>query len=98
MAERLDDPLAQRLRLSHHRLRVDGFVGRDEDEALDPELGRELDEHTRADDVVAHRLERVGLEHRDVLVRRGVEDDRRLVLLEHLAPERLAVPHVHQLR
>ena len=41
-AVRLDDPLAERLRLAHHRLRVDGLVGRDEHEPLDAELDRDL--------------------------------------------------------
>ena len=50
------------------------------------------------DHVVAHRLERMRLQHRDVLVRRGVEDDGRLVLLEDLAPERLSVLDVDELR
>ena len=40
MPESLDDPLAQRLRLSHHRLRIDGLVRRDEDEAVGAELDR----------------------------------------------------------
>ena len=42
--ERLDDPLADRLRLAHHVLRVRRLVGRDEDEALDAELDRDLGE------------------------------------------------------
>ena len=41
-AVRLDDPLAERLRLAHHRLRVDRLVGRDEHEALGAELDRDL--------------------------------------------------------
>src|SRR5205823_7825052 len=52
----------------------------------------------RGDDVVAHGLEWVRLDERHVLVRRGVEDDGRLVLLEHLAPERAPVAYVEQLR
>ena len=59
MSERLDDPLAQRLRLTHHRLRVDGLVGGDQDEALDAELRGELGDDLRRDDVVAHGLERM---------------------------------------
>ena len=50
--ERLDDPLAERLRLAHHRLRVDGLVGRDEHEALDLEVRGELRDDLRRDDVV----------------------------------------------
>ena len=74
--ERLDDPLADRLRLAEQVLRVRGLVGRDEDEALDAELDRDLRHHARREHVVRHRLERVRLEHRHVLVRGGVEDDR----------------------
>src|SRR5581483_4615919 len=81
----LDDPLAERLRLAHHRLRVDCLVGRDEDEPLDAELDRDLGHHLRRERVVANRLERVGLHQRDVLVGGGVEDDVRRVPLEHAA-------------
>ena len=81
----LDDPLAQRLRLAHHRLRVRSLVGRDENEALRAELDRDLGDRPRAERVVAHRLERIRLHHRDVLVRRRVEDDTRAVLVEDLA-------------
>ena len=45
--ERLDDPLAERLRLAHHVLRVGGLVGRDQDEPLDPGLDRDLGERPR---------------------------------------------------
>ena len=85
MPERLDDPLAQRLRLPHHRLRVDGLVGRDEDEAVGAELDRDLGDGARRERVVAHRLDGVRLDQRHVLVRRGVEDDGGTVGLEDLA-------------
>ena len=87
--ERLDDPLAHRLRLSHHVLRVRRLVGRDEDEALDAELDRDLGQRARREHVVRDRLQRVRLEHADVLVRRGVEEHLRPVALEHLAHLRL---------
>ena len=82
VAERLDDPLAQRLRLAHHRLGCDGLVGRDEHEDLGAGLGSDLGERPRGERVVAHRLERVRLHQRHVLVRGGVEDDRGPVALE----------------
>ena len=85
VAPRLDDPLAQRLRLAHHGLRVDGLVRRDEDEALRAELDGDVGDRARDERVVAHRLERVRLHERHVLVRGGVEDDGRAVLLEDLA-------------
>ena len=90
---RLDDPLAERLRLPHHRLRVRRLVGRDEHEPLRAELDRDVGERARAERVVAHRLERVRLHHRHVLVRRRVEDDARAVLVEHL-PQLDRVLHV----
>ena len=77
-----------RLRLAHHRLRVHRLVGRDEHEALDPELDGDLGDHLRRERVVAHRLERVRLHQRHVLVRGRVEDDRRRVALEDAAHAR----------
>ena len=47
-AVRLDDPLAERLRLAHHRLRIDGLVRRDEHEPPRAELGRGLGDDPRA--------------------------------------------------
>src|SRR5262249_57647160 len=38
----LDDPLAQRLRLTHDRLRIDRLVRRHEDEALRTELDSDV--------------------------------------------------------
>ena len=81
----LDDPLAERLRLPHDRLRVRRLVGRDEHEPLRAELDGDVCERSRAERVVADRLDRVGLHHRDVLVRRRMEDDARPVLVEDLA-------------
>ena len=98
VAERFDDPLAERLRLTHDRLRIHGLVGRDQHEPLDVELGRQLRDGARADDVVPYRLEGMRLHQRHVLVRGGVEDDRGPVLLEDLAPERLPVLDVDELR
>ena len=89
----LDDPLAQRLRLAHHRLRVHGFVGRDEHEPPRAELDRRLGDDARAQRVVAYGFERIRLHQRHVLVRRGVEDHRRPVAVEDLVhlPAALAV-------
>ena len=52
---------------------------------LDAELDGDLGDHLRRQRVVAHRLERVRLHQRHVLVRGGVEDDRRRVALEDAA-------------
>src|SRR5581483_3288809 len=87
---RLDDPLAERLRLAHHRLRVDRLVRRDEHEPLDAEIDGDLGDHLRRQRVVADRLERVRLHQGDVLVGGRVEDDPGRVPLEH-APHPLAV-------
>ena len=63
----------------------DRLVGRDQHEALHARLAGDVRYDLRADRVVAHRLDRVGLHQADVLVRGRVEDDRRAVLGEHLA-------------
>ena len=81
----LDDPLAQRLRLAEEVLRVRGLVRRDEHEPLCPVFDRDIRHDSGRERVVADRLERVGLQEGDVLVRSGVEDDARLVALEDLA-------------
>ena len=81
----LDDPLADGLGLPEHVRRIHGLVGRDEHEALRPVLGRHLGQHLRAQDVVAHRLERIRLHQGHVLVRGRVEDDGGPVALEELA-------------
>ena len=72
---RLDDPLAERLRLAHDRLRIRSLVGGHEHEPLRTELDGHVGQGPGAEGVVAHRLERVRLHHRDVLVRGRVEDD-----------------------
>ena len=77
-----DEPLADRLRLAEDVLRPHRLVGGDEDEGFAPQLGGELGEHLRAEHVVPHGLERVRLHQRNVLVRGGMEDDRRPVALE----------------
>jgi len=93
----LDDPLAERLRLAHHGLRVDGLVGRDEQEALCAELDRDLGEDPRPERVVADGLERVGLHQRHVLVGGRVEDDARPVAVEDLPHLRPAL-HIREHR
>ena len=49
-----------------------------------PNSTDDLRDHPRREHVVGHRLQRVGLEHRDVLVGGGVEDDLGRVALEDL--------------
>ena len=68
---------------AHHAARAHGLVGRDEDEALGAGHLRGVDEVLRAPDVGLHRLARVVLQQRDVLVRGGVEHDLRAVHGEH---------------
>lgn len=75
--------LRQPLAGAHHACRVDGLVGGDEDERLDPERDRELRELARAGGVVLHRLARLALHHVHVLVGRSVEDDCRPVAGEN---------------
>src|SRR3954468_14301890 len=73
------------LRPPHPRRRLAGLVGRDEHDPRDARLARHARHQARRERVVAHRLDRVELHQRDVLVRRRVEDDRRSVLGEDLA-------------
>jgi hypothetical protein len=78
----LDQPLAEGLRLAEHVLRSHRLVGGDEHEALHAALGGDLGDDPRANDVVSHRLERVRLHERDVLVGGRVEDDIGAVAVE----------------
>src|SRR5439155_12896401 len=98
VAVRLDDPLAQRLRLPHDGLRVRGLVGGDEHEPLRPEVDGNVRHRPRPERVVADGLERVRLHHGDVLVGRGVEDHPRLILLEDLAHLRPVLDVSHDSR
>ena len=82
---RFDRPLGERLRRAHHGLGRDRLVGRHEHEALRARLARRGRDDPRGHGVVAHRLDRVLLHQRHVLVGRGVEHDARAVLLEDLA-------------
>ncbi len=81
----LDDPLAERLRLAHHAARIHCLVRRHEDEALRPELDGDIRDGARHQRVVADGLHRVRLDEGHVLVRGGMEDDGRAVLLEDLS-------------
>ena len=49
------------------------LVGRDQYKVLNPGLERVLGDIGGAEDIVANALEAVGLDHRHMLVRRGVE-------------------------
>ena len=85
--DQLGDPLAR----THHARRVDGLVGRDQDEALHPVVAGHLGDDPRADDVVLDRLAGIRLHQRHVLVGGGMEDEVRPVLGKHrrrFAPRR----------
>ena len=90
---RLDDQLGDALGRAHDARRVHRLVGRDQDEALDAVRVGRLGQQPRAAHVVLHRLARVLLHQRHVLVRGGVEDDLRPVLREHRVDPR-GVGHV----
>ena len=68
------DLLGEQLRGPVDARGLDGLVGRDQHEALDAGLQRGVDDVARAEHVVLDRLDGVSLQHRHVLVRRGVED------------------------
>ena len=82
LAERLDDPLGERLARAHRGLRVDGLVGRDEHEAVGAVARREPRHGARGERVVAQRLHGMLLHQRHVLVGGRVEHDGRVVELE----------------
>ena len=92
---RRDDPFAERLRPSEDVLRIDRLVRRDEHEPLDAALRRDLGQALRREHVVAHGLDRVRLDQRDVLVGRAVEHDGRAELVEDL-PHRGGVRNVRE--
>jgi hypothetical protein len=77
---REDELLAEPLGGAHDVRGIDGLVGRDEDEVRDPGVTRRGDEVPGPEDVGRCGLGGVRLEQRDVLVRRGVEDDLRPLL------------------
>src|SRR5246127_53066 len=60
-------------------------VDRGEHEGRHAQLAGDLRHQARRQGVVADRLDRIGLHHRDVLVGGSVEDDAGAVLGEHLA-------------
>ena len=79
----LDEHLAQALGAAHDVGGVDGFVGRELHKTLDAVLGRRGEQVFGAKDVVFDGLGGADLHQRHMLMRRGVEDDRRVVGLEH---------------
>ncbi len=90
LAERLDDPLGERLAGAHRGLRVDGLVGRDEHEAVDAVARGEARDGARRERVVAQRLHGVLLHQRHVLVGGRVEDDGRAGASAKIASMRAA--------
>ena len=67
--------LADTLGRAHHARRTHRLVRRNEDEPLGVELRRRFKDVVHPEDVRRDRLDDVGLEDRDVLVRSGVKDD-----------------------
>src|SRR5216117_1718599 len=78
------DPLADALGGPEHAGRVHGLVRRDQHELLDAVQGGAFSDPQRAEHVVPHGLRHVALEHRHVLVGRGMEHVVRPVQPEHL--------------
>ena len=68
----------------------DGLVGRDHARTTQRPAVERHRRRLACPDVVLDRLAGVRLHHRHVLVRRGVEDDVRTIVLEH-GPNALAV-------
>ncbi len=97
MTPGLDEPLAERLGLSHHVPRVHRLVRGDEDEPLGSELDRDVRDDAGDERVVPDGLGGIRLDERDVLVRGRVKHDCGPVLLEDL-PHLRAVARVRQYR
>lgn len=81
-AEGLDIDLGEALRAAHYVGRVHGLVGGDHHHLLDAVFNALVGDVAGAGDVHEHGFARVLLHQRDVLVRRGVEDDLRMILPE----------------
>lgn len=74
LVEALHVDLAYSFAASHHVRRVHRLVGGHHHEAAHAVFDRKVGQDLRAEDVVLDALARVVLHHRNVLVRRGVED------------------------
>ena len=74
LVEALNIDLAYSFAASHHVRRVHSLVGGHHHEAANAVFDRKVGQDLRAEDVVLDALARVVLHHRNVLVRRGVED------------------------
>ena len=71
--QRLAVHLGQPLRGAHHRGRVDRLVGGDQHHRQRADTARRIGDMAGAGDVGQQALQRIGLDHRHVLQRRGVE-------------------------
>ena len=74
LVQALNIDLAYSFAASHHVRRVHSLVGGHHHEAANAVFDRKVGQDLRAEDVVLDALARVVLHHRNVLVRRGVED------------------------
>ena len=75
--ERLAEAFGEPLGGAHDTRRVDRFIGRDHDDECCTRGSRGFGDIATADDVGQHPLERVGLDHRQVLEGRRVKHDLR---------------------
>ena len=85
LADGDDHQLGDALGEPHEAGRVDGFVGRDDDDPLGSGCYGRLADRQRAQDVGDKALVGIGLDQRHVLVGGGVEDDLRALAQEELA-------------
>lgn len=74
LVEALNIDLAYPFAASHHVRRVHSLIGGHHHEAANAVFDRKVGQDLRAEDVVLDALARIVLHHRNVLVRRGVED------------------------
>ena len=91
--ERLAIGFGRPLRRAHDVGRIDRLVGRDHHAGRRAGRQRRIGDVAGAEQVGLDRLQRIRLDQRHVLQRRGMEDDVRLELLEHQIDAR-AVAHV----
>ena len=89
--------LGQVLGRAHHACRIDGFVGRNLDEAADIKLVGQVGDAFRAVNVVFDGLARIGLHQRHMLMRGGVEDDIGSVVDKNL-PHPVFIGHIADAR
>ncbi len=78
-----DNHLGEALGCAINAGRAHGFIGGDEDEALDVVCDGRLHKIARAKHIVGDGFDRIGFHQRDMLVRSGMKNNLRLMCFEN---------------